>query len=172
MKLKLLSLMAASVLLFSCSSTRTTTSSNTAFAVPAIVETSFTNQYAGATNISWNRYDAASVPIDWELTGWPAMDAGDYVVRFDLNNEHYYAWYDSDGNWVGSAYVVSDFKSLPDAVNTTLKNQFPGYTIETVQRELWKDKMAYEIKLKGSGDSKIKLVVDANGTILKQKNKE
>lgn len=172
MKPKFLSLVVAALFLFSCETTRTSTSTNAALTVPVLIETTFTNQYPSATNVVWNNYNINTVPVDWELAGWPAMDPGDYVVQFDMDKERYYAWYDSDGNWIGSAYVISDFKTLPEAVHTTLNTQFSGYTIETVQREFWKDKMAYEIKLKGSGDTKIKLLVDGNGTILKQKTKD
>ena len=35
---------------------------------------------------------------------------------------------------------------------------------------MWKDHLAYEIKLK-NGDNKIKLLVDENGNLLKEKNK-
>ncbi|HEU4633510.1 MAG TPA: PepSY-like domain-containing protein, partial [Flavisolibacter sp.] len=100
------------------------------------------------------------------------LDDNDYVVRFDMDNENYYAWYDSDGNWIGSAYAVNDQSTLPSAVSNLLTTQYSGYTIEKVQKEMWKDRMAYEIKLKNENDSKVKLLVDGNGNILKEKNKE
>ncbi len=53
------------------------------------------------------------------------------------------------------------------------ENQFSGYTIEKVEREFWKDRQAYELKLKSNTNSnEVKLLVDANGTILKQKLKD
>ena len=118
------------------------------------------------------QYDATTTPIDWEMTGWEPLDANDYVVRFDLANDQYYAWYDSNGGWIGSAYVVHDYTKLPAAVHTLLTNQFRDYTIENVQREMWSGKTAYEIKLKKTDDDKVKLLVDSNGMILKQKHKD
>ena len=44
--------------------------------------------------------------------------------------------------------------------------------IENVQREMWSGKTAYEIKLKKTDDDKVKLLVDSNGMILKQKHKD
>ena len=175
MKLQLMSMVAAITLLLSCGTTTTTssTSSNAAMNVPAGIRASFEGQYPTATNVVWTSYDATVVPIvDWELAGWPVIDAGDYVVRFNMDNQDYYAWYDGGGDWIGTAYVVNDYKTLPDAVTNTINTQFSGYAIEGVQREFWKDKTAYEIKLKKNNDDKVKLLVDANGSILKQKNKD
>jgi hypothetical protein len=168
MKFRILIVAASMAILASCGGTYKAT--DRSFMVPASTQTVFTTQYPTATNVVWSSYDQVPVFIDWDLTGWPAMDPGDYVVRFDMDNENYYAWYDSDGNWVGTAYVVRDYKSLPTAVNATLNTQFPGYTITAVNRELQKDRVAYEIQLK-NGDTKAKLLVDANGNIIKQKTK-
>ena len=171
MKLKMMSMAALMVLLLSCgTTTNTTTSTNAAYAVPDNISTRFSYQYPQATNVTWGAYDATVVPIDWELAGWNTLDKDDYVVQFDLGGERYYAWYDNNGEWIGSAYALNDVSRLPAAVNSTINSQFAGYTIESVQREMWKDKMAYEVKLK-SGDNKVKLLVDANGTVLKQKTK-
>jgi len=165
----------AAVLLLSCgtTTTTTTTSDNAAFSVPATVNTSFTAQYPTATSVTWSAYDMNTAPmVDWELVGWQTMDAGDYVVRFDMDGQTYYGWYDDAGTWIGTAHVVSDFTTLPAPVTTTINNQFAGYKIDGVQREFWKDKIAYEVKLKKTDDDKVKLLVDPSGTILKQKNKD
>ena len=151
--------------------TTTTTTSTTTVSVPPGTQTAFTTQYPGATNVVWSSYDPVVVaPIDWELAGWSIMDAKDHLVRFDLDSESYYAWYDSDGNWVGSAYPIKDYTKLPAPVNTTVANKYAGYTITSVNREFQKDRMAYEIELK-KDDSKMKLLVDADGNIIKEKIK-
>ena len=175
MKLKILMLAAGVAALASCGpSYRTTdkTSVGTAGAVgidvPASIQKSFTTQYPNATVVVWSNYDATVVPIDWDLTGWPAMDKGDYVVSYTMTNDKYYTWYDSDGNWIGTAYVVNDYKSLPPAISTMLNDKYAGYSIVTVNKEMQKDRMSYEIQLK-NGDSKAKLLVDENGNIIKQK---
>jgi hypothetical protein len=170
MKLKMISLIAVVALLLSCGSTRTTTSTNNAFAVPATVQTSFTTQYPTASNVVWSNYDVTTLPIDWDLTGWATLSPTDYTASFDMNGNKYYSWYDAGGNWIGSAYVVTNNSTLPTAVNTTITSKYPGYTIDKIQREFWKDHMAYEVQLK-SGDNKVKLLIDENGTMLKEKTK-
>ena len=87
-----------------------------------------------------------------------------------MDSENYHAWYDSDGNWVGSVYVVKDHSTLPAAVNSTITSKYAGYTIESVNREFQKDRIAYEIEMKKDA-SKIKLLVDADGNVIKEKVK-
>jgi len=167
MKLKIWMLAASIVVLVSCGPSYRATDQY-AVVVPAGTQTAFTTQYPGATTVVWSRYDVATLPIDWELAGWTAMDQDDYVVTFYQDNDKYYAWYDSDGNWIGTAYVINDYKSLPSAVSGTINTQFSGYTISGVNKEFQKDRMLYEIHL-SNGNSKVKLLVDANGNIVKQK---
>jgi uncharacterized membrane protein YkoI len=170
MKFKTLILVAGIAVLASCGGTYKATDQPAGVNVSATTQAAFTTQYPTATNVVWSGYDQVPVPIDWELAEWGAMDANDYVVRFDMDNEKYYAWYDSDGNWIGTAYVVSDYKTLPEAVSNTINTQFSGYSITGVNREFQKDKMAYEIELEKEGN-KAKLLIDGSGTIIKQKEK-
>lgn len=172
MKLKALIVAAALVLFAACGEPYRATSS-TVVVAPDAIQTSFSAQYPGAINVVWMNYDPTVEPsIDWELAGWDAMDASDYVVRFDMNGDNYYAWYDNNGDWIGTAYVVTDYKTLPSAVTATLNSQFSDYHITKIEREFHKDRVAYEVVLARSSDgSKIKLLVDANGNIIKQKTK-
>jgi uncharacterized membrane protein YkoI len=110
------------------------------------------------------------MPIDWEMTGWSSLDENDYVAQFDMDNEKYYAWYDSDGNWVGSAYAMKDVTQLPEAVSKIVNEKYAGYTVKSVNREFEKDRMAYEVELT-KPDGKAKILVDNNGNILKEKTK-
>lgn len=175
MKFKTFIAVAAIAAFASCSSpykaTDTTTGSSTTVVVPATMQTAFTTQYPTATNVVWTNYDAAvAVPIDWEMAGWTTMDADDYLVRFNMDNEDYYAWYDGDGNWIGSAYVITDHSKLPEPVHTTVSTKYAGYTIDKVNREFQKEKIAYEVELK-KDDSKVKLLLDGEGNVIKEKVK-
>lgn len=177
MKKTIVGVFAAALLFTACSTpnysgTSTSTSSNQAYSTPNNLQTRFAAQYPNATNVSWSAYDAASVPVDWEMNGWSALDSTDYTVSFDMNGQRYYSWYDADGTWVGSTYSVSDYTQLPEAVNKLIKEKYADYSIQKVQQESWKDRTAYEIKLKKSNDDKIKLLVDANGNVLKEKMKD
>lgn len=172
MKLQILILAVGVAVLASCGpSYRVTNKSQVATdtsRVPTAIQTSFTTQYPNVTDVVWSPYDVNNLPIDWDLTGWPALEQGSYVATFNMNGDQYYAWYDANGNWIGSTYVVKDYKSLPGPVTAMINEKFSGYTIASVNSEMRKDKTAYEIQLK-NGDNKAKIVVDANGNIIKQK---
>ena len=157
--------------LVSCSTTNNTSvSENAALGAPDRLQTVFAKQYPGANYITWSRYNSTTPTIlDWEFAGWPAIDETDYSVRFTLDTFNYHAWYDDGGDWIGSAYVIRAAKVLPDAVNNTLKAQFSAYNFDSAVREFKNNEEAYEIKLKNGEANKLKLLIDENGNILKQK---
>jgi len=171
MKLQIMSLLTAAIVMASCSTTKTSTSADAAYGgMPQAIRMDFERHYPDATNIVVTNYDASIVPIDWELTDWSPLDASDYVVTFNMGNDKYYAWYDTEGTWIGSAYALQATSILPSAVSTTLNSQFSGYTIETLQKETWKDRTAYELRLVNA-DKRLKVLIDANGNVIKQKDK-
>jgi hypothetical protein len=138
---------------------------------PAGTQQAFLTQYPGSTNVVWSYYEPNTVILnDWELLGWRALDANDYVVKFDMDGEKYYAYYDADGTWIGSAYAVRDYNTLPSAIHNSISTNYPGYTIMSVNRELQKDRMAYEVTLKGT-ENKVVMLVDNDGNIIKYKTK-
>jgi hypothetical protein len=169
MKLREICAVAALAALAACETPYRATDTNV-IVTPGI-ETTFTTQYPTATNVIWAYHDPAiTQPIDWELSGWTTLDEDDYIVSYNMNNDQYYSWYDSDGNWIGTAYVMRDYTTLPSLVNTTVTTHYPGYSITAINRENFSDRTNYEIELKNS-DTKVKLLVDANGNIIKQKTK-
>lgn len=145
-------------------------SAATSVQAPAALETAFSKQYPGATNVVWSNYDSlAAIPIDMRLTGWKKMDADDYMVTFDFKDQKYYGWYDNNGKWVGSAYTMEDFTKLPAAVNTAVNNaikkRYSDYNITKVNREFKTgNKSAYEVEL-SKDDSKVRMLVNADGKI-------
>lgn len=137
---------------------------------PAAVEAVFTKQYPGATNVVWSAYDSlAAVPIDMRLTGWKKLDGEDYLVKFDLKDEPYYAWYDSKGKWIGSASPLEDITKLPaavtTAVNNAIKTRYAGYKVSQVNREFQTGKKSYEVELTKEDDAKVRMMVTSAGKI-------
>lgn len=136
---------------------------------PFAFEAVFTKQYPGATNVVWSAYDSlAAVPIDMRLTGWKKMDGEDYLVKFDLKDEPYYAWYDSNGKWIGSASPLTDLTKLPaavtTAVNNAIKTRYTGYKVAQVNREFQTGKKSYEVQLV-KDDSKVRMLVNSAGKV-------
>jgi len=169
MKLKTFIAVAVIGLFTACSSTYRATDSGVIISTDA--SRAFNLQYPAATNVVWNNYDPNVVILnDWDLAGWTVIDADDYAVQFDMDNEKYYAWYDTNGEWIGTAYVVNDFTTLPDMVRSTIDTKYPGYTISKVNKEFHKDRIAYELVLK-DGDTKQVVLMDLNGIVLRSKMK-
>jgi hypothetical protein len=136
---------------------------------PAVVEPVFSKQYPTAANAVWSNYDSlANVPIDMRLTGWKKLDKEDHMVKFDFEDETYYAWYDSNGKWIGSAYTMKDISKLPPKVQTAVQNaiktRYVGYEISQVNRELQTGKSAYEVEL-AKGDTEVRMLVTPAGKI-------
>lgn len=173
MKLKFLSLVAAAGIFFaSCGTTYQSTSDNAAYNVnvPTNIRSNFAIAYPDATAVVWNAYDANSVPIDWELTDWNTLGSDAYTVSFNMGSDQYYGWYDANGNLIGTTTIVSDYTKMPYAISTLIRDKYNGYTIDRVDREIAGSKTNYEIKL-SQGDTKVKLLVDSNGNVLKEKTK-
>lgn len=136
--------------------------------VPEPIQAKFREKYPDVRDVSWSRY-AAYDGFDWDWTGWPIMDTADFLARFNYNGADYWAWYDSDNaNWVGSVSKISDYKSLPAAVNNVINTNYAGYTIDEVDLENDKKRTAYEIDL-SKGADRLRILVDENGNIMKKK---
>ena len=169
MKLKIFIAMAVMALFTACSSTYRATDSGVVISTDATK--AFDLQYPTATNVVWSSYDPNVVILnDWELAGWTVIDADDYVVQFDMDNEKYHAWYDSNGEWIGSAIVVNDYTTLPTMVRDAINTKYPGYTISSVNKEFHKDRVAYEVVLR-DGDTRQVALIDLNGIVIKSKMK-
>lgn len=172
MKLRTCIAVAAVAVFAACGTPYQATDTGT-LVVSSDARNAFYTQYPAGSNVVWATYDANTpVLYDWEMTGWSTLDASDYVVTFTMDNENYYAWYDMDGTWVGSAYVVRDYNTMPAIVNTSITQLYPGYTIAGVNREYHRDRNLYEVKLKKtSDDSKMVILIDNDGNVVKSKVK-
>jgi len=169
MKLKTILTAAVITVFTACSTTYRAT--DTDVLISAEATKAFDLQYPTSNNIIWTSYNPGTVIInDWDLGDWAYVDADDYMVEFDMDGEKYYAWYDTNGEWIGTAYVVNDFTALPGMVRSTIDTKYPGYTISKVNKEFHKDRIAYEIVLK-DGDTKQVVLMDLNGVVLKSKMK-
>jgi hypothetical protein len=137
---------------------------------PSAVEPVFSKQYPTAANAVWSQYDSlAAVPVDMRLSGWgKKLDPEDHMVKFDYEGETYYAWYDSNGKWIGSAYTMKDVSKLPAKVQTAVQNaiktRYTGYDITQVNRELQTGKSLYEVQLT-KGEKEVRMLVTPTGKI-------
>src|SRR5215212_474961 len=87
----------------STTTTGTDKMTTTTVEVPAPTRTVFESKYPKASNVTWNHYQVNTAPIEWDWTGWSAIDENDYVASFNMDGSDYWVWYDDSGNWVGEA---------------------------------------------------------------------
>jgi uncharacterized membrane protein YkoI len=130
--------------------------------VPDYVRLSFTNKYPKADKVVWMKYEPVEAD-DME------MDDTYYYVRYNNIGADYTSWYNNKGNWVKTSTRITGNPNLPDAVNKTINEQYPGYTIVEIDKENDKDMEMYEIELK-KGEAKAKLKVLPDGTVYKRKS--
>ncbi len=130
-------------------------------AVPDTIKMLFAKKYPKALQTTWMKYE----PVESDEM---KMDDEYYFVRFANDGADYTSWYNNRGDWVKTSTRVDGNSALPDAVNQTINAQYPGYTIEEIDKENDKDMEMYEIKLK-KGDEKAKLKILPNGDIFKRK---
>ena len=133
---------------------------------PDNVRVAFQTKYPNASDVSWSAYKPYE-RINWEWTGWPSMDSTYYVVNYKMDNRSFWSWWDRNTNWIGSSSVIEDSTMLPDPVKKTIKNNYAGYKITSIDEENDKNRTAYEIKLE-KGDARARILVDMNGKILKK----
>ncbi len=139
--------------------------------VAPVVQTKFIERYPNASDVQWVRYqDVPVMDNDWNLSDWATADTMDYAAKYTIDKTSYWSWYTPQGDWIST---VADIQTseLPDAVNNTLKSQFSDYVITFVNKENYKSETAYKIKME-KGDDKMKVVIDENGKIMKQKGTE
>ena len=129
--------------------------------VPDTIRNLFVKKYPKATKTTWMKYE----PGDNDDL---KMDDEYYYVTYYNEGADYTSWYNNHGDWVKTSTRVTGNANLPDAVNKTINEQYPGYTIVEIDKENDKDMDMYEIELK-KGDEKAKLKILPNGTIFKRK---
>lgn len=168
MKLKTFIAIAAIALFAACSTTYRAT--DTGVIISSDAQRAFDLQYPSSTNIIWTSYDPAVVINDWELAEWEILNDGDYAVQFDMDNQTYHAWYDKNGNWIGTVQVINDFTTLPAYVTNAISTKYPTYVISGAHKEFTSNRTTYEVVIK-EADGKMVLLMDESGNILKSKIK-
>jgi hypothetical protein len=131
--------------------------------VPDTIEYAFKEKYPAAVSPVWVEY----TPVD---TDELAMDNSYYYVTFQDKGTELTSWYNNFGDWVKTSTKIPGDTRLPDAVNKTLNEQYPGYKIEEINKENDKNIDMYEIKL-NKGEEKAKLKVLLNGEVFNRKEK-
>ena len=131
--------------------------------VPDTIEYAFKTKYPKAISPVWVEY----TPVESDEL---IMDRNYYYVTFEDRGSDITSWYDNNGDWVKTSTKIPGDSRLPDAVNKTLNEQYPGYKIEEISKENDKNMDMYNIKL-NKGEEKAKLKILPKGEVFKRKEK-
>ena len=121
--------------------------------VPAKVKTAFEQKFPSATKVNWDKENAT----EWE-------------AEFKMDSKEYSANFSSDGKWLETEYEISK-SAIPQAVNSTLENDFSGYKIEKTEMSETADGKVYEFELK-KGKSNLEVAISPDGKVVKKEVKE
>ena len=113
------------------------------------VENSFTEKYAGATAIDWEK-------------------KGDYwVVDFRKDNKKMEAWFGNDGEWYLTETDIS-FDALPEPVKTAfLASEYQSWRIDDIDMIERKDMETVYVLEVEKGNEEYDLYYSSDGTLLK-----
>lgn len=117
--------------------------------VPNAVKQAFAKQFPTAKGVKWSKESTDEFEAEFKSA------QGEQSANFDMN-----------GKWLITETEVSE-KSLPAAVQQTIKTQFSGYKIEETEKAETPDQGAfYEIKLE-RGEKTIVAQISSDGKVLK-----
>ena len=124
-------------------------SAQTSKNVPVNVKTAFSQKFAKATDVKWDKEGKT----EWE-------------AEFKLDGKSYSANYDLKGEWLETEYAITA-NEIPAAVKTTIDKDYAGYKMnESEISETAKGKV-YEFELV-KGKSKVEVAFDINGKLIKK----
>jgi hypothetical protein len=116
---------------------------------PEAVQKAFTNQFAKAANVKWDKENAT-----------------EYEAEFMLNGSKMSANYSADGTWLETESEIK-IVELPVKVKESISKTYPGWEIAAVSKiETSKKGTFYEADLK-SGAKKKEVTFTAEGSSVK-----
>lgn len=117
--------------------------------VPVKVKTAFEQKFPNATKVKWEKEN----DTEWE-------------AEFRMNNNEYSANFDNKGNWLETEYEV-EMKDIPEAVKSTLDNEFASYEIEESEVSENAEGTFYEFELE-KDETEMEVVIDQSGKVVKK----
>ena len=122
--------------------------------VPVAVKEAFKKQFATAKSVKWSK-----------------EGTDEFEAEFKSGKDEQAANFDKSGKWLITETEISE-KSLPAAVQATIKKDFSGYKIEETEKADTPDKGSFfEIKLE-KGEKTIIVQVSSDGKVLKQEEEK
>lgn len=97
---------------------------------------------------------------------WDKENATEWEVEFKMNGKEYSANYTSEGVWKETEHKISKSK-LPDAVKTTLNNEFKEYDIDEAEISETADGKVFEFALENDTNN-LEVAISPEGKVVKK----
>ena len=122
--------------------------------VPPVVRTTFTQQFAQAKNIKWEKENEKT-----------------FEASFVMGKREYSTLIDDSGKWIETEIEIAK-NDLPNAVLESIRKEFIGFEIEEVEQleNIGHDKI-YEVELE-KGELTYEVEFRENGAIIKKETAE
>lgn len=120
--------------------------------VPERVKSTFNSSYAQASDVEWKNKDGA------------------YHAKFEMNGDKHWVVYEGDGSVEKQGREI-EVNQLPQAVRSTISQQYANRTIEKAKTVEKDGVTRYMAKLDGD-DEDLKVVFNADGSVEKEKDKD
>ncbi len=119
--------------------------------VPSDLKNAFEQAYPNATDVEWE------------------MEGDSYKVEFEIDNEDQEIWYAADGK---TNKLEKDLKKdeLPEAIASAISSNYADYKIDSVEMTEQNGTATYEVELEKGWDDEIKVIFDADGKVLSERN--
>lgn len=103
-------------------------------------------------------------------TAWDKENATEWEVEFKLNGEEYSANYTSEGIWKETEHEISKSK-LPDAIKSTLNNEFKEFDIDESEVSETAKGVIYEFALE-KDNKNLEVAISPEGKVIKKEVKK
>lgn len=114
--------------------------------VPSIVVNALKKEFPKADRVSWE------------------MKQGIYEAEFEINRSDHEAWIDKEGNLI-KAKIEMKIRSVPDAVRSTVRQEFKGYLITEAEKLIKNGVTYYKLELK-TFTKEQEVVIDSKGKLV------
>ena len=116
--------------------------------VPSDISQDFASKYPNLTKVEWEK------------------DGKHYKASFDVQNFKHYVVYDKNGNVISQEFGLP-VASLPTDVFAGLKKNFPDLELKKADQIVEKGYVSYQLSLKDGTDAEEKVIMSADGEVLK-----
>lgn len=111
----------------------------------------FEQAHPNATDVKWKK------------------EGDDYKVEFETNSEEQEIWYAAGGKTNRTEKEIGE-SGLPAAISSAISSNYDAYKVDSIEMTEENGSTTYEVELEKGWDDEKKVVFDADGKVLSERN--